>query len=313
MNNNDEATPRHPIRVVAHRTGLTPATIRAWERRYGAVAPSRSEGGQRLYSDADVERLNTLRALTDMGRSISSVASLPPEAAKALLSEDLESVVPPSGASQADTTDRDWVEDAYRHLTAMDTDALERALWRAFLSLGAKPFLSHVAAPLLSRVGAEWAAGRVTPAQEHLGSGVLERVLAWMNDPSKAAPSGPTVVVATLPGEQHALGARLAAAAAAVEGWRTTYLGADLPVEEIAEAARSVGAKTVAISAVQTDQVEKTRRSLVALRETLDADVDLMVGGAGAQALRSGDLPPGIAIFDGLEGFAHIGGNGRAR
>jgi len=80
MSTPPDATPRHPIRVVARRTGLTPATIRAWERRYGAVEPARSEGGQRLYSDLDLERLDTLRHLTEMGRSISSVAPLDREA-----------------------------------------------------------------------------------------------------------------------------------------------------------------------------------------------------------------------------------------
>ena len=71
----EKAEARHPIRVVAQRTGLTPATIRAWERRYDAVAPTRSEGGQRVYTDLDVQRLRTLKALTDAGRGISMVAS----------------------------------------------------------------------------------------------------------------------------------------------------------------------------------------------------------------------------------------------
>lgn len=308
--NNDSSSPRHPIRVVAHRTGLTPAAIRAWERRYHAIEPARSDGGQRLYSDDDIDRLNTLRALTDMGRSISSVASLPPEAAEDLLSEDLKASAGGEGASET-ASGEDWVDDAYTHMAAMDTEALERTLWRAFLALGAKAFLDQVAAPLLSRVGAAWKAGRVSPAQEHLGSGVLERVLTWMNDPSKAVQSGPHLVVATLPGERHALGARLAAAAAQVEGWRTTYLGADLPVEEIASAVRRVGAKTVAISAVQTDRSDETRASLVTLRGLLEPDVTIMVGGAGAQPLKGGRLPDGVEIFDGLDGFAPPRTNGR--
>jgi len=307
--NNDSSVPRHPIRVVAHRTGLTPATIRAWERRYDAVEPARSDGGQRLYSDRDIERLMTLRALTDMGRSISSVASLPPEAADALLSEDLEAS--PTGDPQGGSeSGEDWVDDAYRHMTAMDTEGLERTLWRGLLALGARAFLDQVAAPLLSRVGAGWKAGRVSPAQEHMGSGVLERVLTWMTDPSKAAPGGPDIIIATLPGERHALGARLAAAAAQAEGWRTTYLGADLPLDEIASAARRVGAKTVAISAVQTDRSDETRSSLAALRGILDPDVTIMVGGAGAQVLKNERLPAGIEIFEDLGGFATDRRNG---
>lgn len=307
--NQETASPRHPIRVVAHRTGLTAATIRAWERRYRAVEPARSEGGQRLYSDLDIDRLNTLRALTEMGRSIGSVASLPPEAAESLLSEDLEATRPGEGDPSSAAAES-WVDEAYRLVIAMDTEGLERTLWRAFLALGARTFLSQVAAPLLRRVGSAWQDGRVSPGQEHMGSGVLERVLSWMGDPSKSARSGPQLVVATLPGERHALGARLAAAAAQVEGWRPTYLGADLPVDEIAAAARRVGATTVAISAVQTDRLEETRSSLLALRAVLDPDVNLMVGGAGAQELEDDRLPAGVRIFDDLDGFTAVRGNG---
>ncbi|MGD2046010.1 MAG: MerR family transcriptional regulator [Gemmatimonadota bacterium] len=307
---NDPESPRHPIRVVAHRTGLTPATIRAWERRYGAVEPARSDGRQRLYSDTDIERLNTLRALTDMGRSISSVAALPPEVARALLSEDLEAAATPPSATPSETEDT-WVEDAFRHMSSMDTEALERTLWRAFLALGAKQFLGSVAAPLLGQIGAEWAAGRVSPAQEHLGSGILERILSWMNDPAKANQSGPTVVVATLPGEQHALGARLAAAAASVEGWRPVYLGAALPSEEIASAAARVGADTVAISAVRTEGVAEAARHLAELRELLSPDISLMVGGRAARLLGGEGLPPGIQIFESLDAFDRPHTNGK--
>src|SRR5437899_10954064 len=68
--------PRYPIRVVAGRVGLTEMTVRAWERRHAAVAPARSKGGQRLFSDADIERLLLLRALIAQGNTISALAAL---------------------------------------------------------------------------------------------------------------------------------------------------------------------------------------------------------------------------------------------
>ena len=68
--------PRYPLRAVIRRTGLTADVIRAWERRYGAVSPSRSEGGQRLYSEHDVIRLSLLRKATAEGHSIGEIARL---------------------------------------------------------------------------------------------------------------------------------------------------------------------------------------------------------------------------------------------
>ncbi|NIP80241.1 MAG: MerR family transcriptional regulator [Gemmatimonadetes bacterium] len=67
---------RHPIGVVSERTGLTPDVLRVWERRYGVVEPSRSDGGQRLYTDADIERLRLLHLATLAGRSIGQVVEL---------------------------------------------------------------------------------------------------------------------------------------------------------------------------------------------------------------------------------------------
>src|SRR3954469_6580692 len=72
-NPTDQGSPRHPIRIVAERTGLTAATLRAGERRYGAVAPGRSDGSQRLYSDADIQRLRLIARLAAVGYSLAEL------------------------------------------------------------------------------------------------------------------------------------------------------------------------------------------------------------------------------------------------
>src|SRR5918998_2487369 len=79
---------RHPIGVVAERTGLSPDILRVWERRYRAVEPSRAPDGQRAYSDADVERLRLLRLATLAGRSIRQVARLATDELARLVRDD---------------------------------------------------------------------------------------------------------------------------------------------------------------------------------------------------------------------------------
>ena len=71
----DSRMPRYPVRLVALQTGLTPHVLRAWERRYGVVTPTRTDGGQRLYSQLDIERLSRLRRLTERGHGIGRLAS----------------------------------------------------------------------------------------------------------------------------------------------------------------------------------------------------------------------------------------------
>jgi MerR family transcriptional regulator, light-induced transcriptional regulator len=84
------------MRVVVRRTGLNPSLLRAWERRYGAVGPGRSDGGQRLYSEDDIQRLSLLRTLVEMGHNIGQVAGLADEDLGTLLHSDPDA--PPRGA-----------------------------------------------------------------------------------------------------------------------------------------------------------------------------------------------------------------------
>jgi methylmalonyl-CoA mutase cobalamin-binding subunit len=125
-------------------------------------------------------------------------------------------------------------------------------------------------------------------------------VLAWLHEPVAAGAEGPRLVVATLPGERHGLGAMLVASAAALEGWQVTQLGVDLPADEIARAARDVGARAVALSMVSVEAAEAGRAGLAALRAALPEGVAVLVGGRGAP--RSG-LPAGTEPLEGLVGL----------
>ncbi len=296
--------PRHPIRVVARRTGLTPATLRAWERRYGVVDPGRSEGGQRLYSDRDVDRLARLRALTDAGRSIGLIAALSDEELAALEAEDRVLRTEPSPAEVPVPGDAEaLVEGALARVAEMDQTGLEAALRRAAVVAGAQRFLESVVAPFLERVGDAWAEGAFGPAHEHLASVAVQGVLSWLQEPVAGEAGGPRLVVATLPGERHGLGAMLAAAAAGLEGWQVTDLGVDLPVSEIARAARAVGARAVALSVVRSDLAETASRDAAELRRVLPGAVALIVGGRGSERLDALRLSPGVQVVDGLGAF----------
>jgi DNA-binding transcriptional MerR regulator len=78
----------HPIQVAARRTGLSTYVQRAWEQRYGVVTPQRSASGRRLYSDADIERLQLLQFATRTGRRIGDIPNLTHEDLVALCAAD---------------------------------------------------------------------------------------------------------------------------------------------------------------------------------------------------------------------------------
>ena len=290
---------RHPIGVAAERTGLSQDVLRVWERRYGAVEPQRGPGGQRVYTDADLERLTLLHAVTRAGRSIGQVAGLPTEALVALAEED-RVARQQRGAS---TGAADVIATALELARSTDASRLEEELRRASVQMGVPPFLEEVAAPLLRRAGDEWEAGRLTPAQEHLLSSVLHDLTMETMRSFTAADTAPRIVVTTLTGERHVIGAALAATLAAVEGWRVIYLGADLPAADIADSARSSGASAVAVSVVYLENRQQLLEQMRALRSQLPASAVLIAGGAGAVALASELSALGVRVAASLDGW----------
>lgn len=295
--------PRHPIRVVADRTGLSLDVLRVWERRYGVVAPERGDDGQRLYSDAEVERLRLLRRAVEGGRSIGRVARLGTEELGELVREDEAARVVPAPAPREAGG---HLERALAAVREMDPARLEAGLRRAMVALSAADFVDRVAAPLLEGIGEEWRSGRIGVAHEHAASAVLRRVLGLMGEAADVPAGAPGVVVATPAGQVHEFGALLAAASATAEGWRVTYLGADLPAEEIAGAARLRGARKVALSLVYPANDPRIPGELRRLRETLPPGVEVVVGGGAAQLHRAlleeigARWVPGLAEFRAL-------------
>jgi methanogenic corrinoid protein MtbC1 len=294
------ALARHPISVVVERTGLSQHLLRVWERRYGAVEPTRGEGGHRLYSDADIARLRLLHAATLGGRSIGRVARLATEELARIVEEDAAArdELGRSGEGAAgDLTPDDaheHIDEALALTLALDAPALDAALRRVAARLGVTSFVERVAAPLLRRIGDEWHAGRLTIAQEHLASSTVHDILVETMRSLARDNGDARVVVATLPGDRHAIGAALAAAVAAAEGWSVVYLGPDVPAGEIAAAAVATGARMVAVSVVYVDDRERMLGELRTLRARLPVTVSLVVGGAGAGTLEDALAGSGI-------------------
>ncbi len=274
---------RHPIRVVSRRTGLSRDVLRAWEIRYGLLDPQRSAGGQRLYSDADIERLHLIRRALEAGRRIGQVARLPVAELERLVAEDARAdraaADGAAGFSSAETLE--FLDASLEALESFQVRGLETVLNRAAASLPVSEFIDHVLTPLLIAVGDLWAAGRITPGHERAASTVVRRKLDQLRS-SLNNPHGPVLVVATPAGQRHEIGAMLAAAAAAAAGWRAVYLGPDLPAESIARAVTETSAMAVALSVIFPPDDPSLDGELRELRSLLPDQTPIIVGGSGA-------------------------------
>ena len=273
------------MRVVTRRTGLSAEVLRVWERRYRVVTPARTQTGRRLYSDAEIERLHLLHRATLGGRTIGLIAALPNPALEELLRKDAEAdLARPTRATPVRGTvsfpaDR-FVTEGLGALERLDPAALGAVLHRAAIALPVVAFLEDVVASLLDQVGTRWREGTLRPVHGHLAASVVRRVLERATVAAPAA--APHLLLATLTGQAHELGALMAGAAAAADGWTVTWLGANLPATDIADAATRLRVQAVGLSLVHPSADPAVSDELRRLHSLLPRSTALLVGGAAA-------------------------------
>jgi MerR family transcriptional regulator, light-induced transcriptional regulator len=178
-----------------------------------------------------------------------------------------------------------------------DAAGLDAALRRATVALSAEAFLDALIVRLWERVAEGVHRGTLRPPHQHLAQAVLRRVLDRVTETAALPGAGPDLVVATPAGQPQELGALLAAAAAAAEGWRVVYLGPGLPAEDIAEAATRARARAVTVSLGAGPGDRIVPRELRRLRTLLPNDVAIVVAGPAAAAHRGVLREIGAAVL----------------
>ena len=234
-------TPKYLIGVVTKLTGLSIDVVRVWERRYGAVRPVRSAGGTRLYSDADVLRLNRLHRAVERGYGIGQAARL----SESELDELIAGAQP-----SADRGDR-YQSVRQRFIAAiqtMDVAAADQELARAATLFPPGELVKRIVSPIVDEVSERKARREFGVAHERVATGLLRRMLESLIRLYPPAGNLDTLVLASPAGEGHEFTLLLAALLAAVHGWRVVYLGADVPAAEIALAVRLTNARVLTLN-----------------------------------------------------------------
>ena len=293
---------RHPIRVVSIRTGLSPHVIRAWERRYRAIVPQRTGTNRRLYSDEEIHRLRLLRTATLAGHGIGRIAGLPDEDLERLVAED-QANAPASPVRRTETaapqSSQAVLETCIEAVSVLDSKRLEEILSRAMVHFSRPVVVEEIILPLMTEIGENWQQGSMKIVHEHAASAVVRNVFGVLATSYGSGPSDPCVVVATPAGQNHEFGALAVAATANAMGWRSVYLGPNLPAEEIAAAAEACGAQAVALSIVYPGDDPRVVQEIERLRRLVGDDVTIFVGGRAAQSYEAaGDGAKVVFIRD---------------
>jgi DNA-binding transcriptional MerR regulator len=269
------------IGELSRRTGVSPELLRAWEQRYGLLRPMRSEGGYRLYSSDDEERVRRTRALIADGLSAAEAARL------ATVEEE------PRGASARPAVER--IAAALRTaLDDFDAAAGHAAIDQLLAAVSIEFAITDVLIPYLRELGDRWADGEVSVAQEHFASNLIRgRLLGLARDWGSGG--GASAVLACLPGEAHDLGLIIFGLLIARRGWRVTFLGADTPFDTLDDSVRTLDPTLIVLSTRDAGRFRQHASSITALAARVPVAVAAPVTDDDVQATGARRLADDIA------------------
>jgi MerR family transcriptional regulator, light-induced transcriptional regulator len=288
-----KTAPSYPIRAVSRLTGIAIDTLRAWERRHNAVTPTRDDRG-RVYTDADIARLRLLRAAVDAGHSIGAIAALGDEELRQF-AVTAAATAPPLDRTRGTPLDSAVLDAALRRY---DAGGLEQEIARLAAVLRPLELLRDVLMPMLERVGDDWHRGRVSIAQEHLMTSTVRNILGSLLR-LYARPDLPVrLLFATAAGERHEIATLGAAMLAASSGLGVAYLGPDLPAREILDSVMPARAQVLVLGLTTESGAKANLRDLRTIVRELPKEIELWVGGRGAERHRSVINPRGLILAD---------------
>lgn len=292
---------RYKIGSVVRETGFSSALLRAWEKRYGILAPERASGGHRLYSEEDLAVLRRVRQLLDEGRSIGEISLAGREAllaarpgfdapAGADASGDVLSpgvavpaTVPASGRPGDDELSQ-LADAIVRSTVLLDGDGIESALERAFSRVSPSRVIAAVIEPAARDIGALWSAGRCSVAGEHLASSLfVGRLLRLLQSTNPTHPDAPPSICACFPDEQHELGALIVAYHLSRMGLKVSYLGPSLPFDDLELALSRLEPRAVYLSVTRPALLLAHRPRYLELARRHGERVVFLLGGQGVE------------------------------
>jgi DNA-binding transcriptional MerR regulator len=245
----------------ARRMGVSPELLRAWERRYGLLEPIRSEGGFRLYTTDDAERVARMRQGIDDGLSAAEAARR-----ARVLARPAAGLLDDAGLRLLDA------------VRAYDEAAVHAVLDEALAGFALEAVLGELILPALRTIGDEWERGELEVGQEHFATNVLrERLLGLARLWGRGG--GPLAILACAPGERHDIGLIAFGLLLRSHGWRILLLGADTPLTTLERAVASTEPRLVVVSSVDAVRFEAESAALTRLART----APLVLSGAGAE------------------------------
>jgi methanogenic corrinoid protein MtbC1 len=252
--------PKYRIKTVSNKTGIRPVTLRAWERRHDILEPHRADNQYRLYSDRDIAVLRWIKSRVDRGMPISSAVAelksmqrigswpdaLPPAP---LTHTKKEHLVPPEY----------YATHLFDALIAHDEDRASDLFDEVVKNFDLNSLLHDIVCPTLRQIGEAWYQGRIRISTEHYASNIIQAKLLTLMDTFPTNRSAPLILVGSGPDERHEIGSLMLGLLLRSSGFRVEYLGADLPLQDLAEYASYEHPRMIILSATALETAQKLK------------------------------------------------------
>ena len=286
---------KYTVNEVEERTKVPASTLRQWERRYGFPKPDRADSGYRLYSDADVAHIETMKFHIADGVPASRAAELVKK--HTLRAQGSRSLREMRGA----------LVEAFR---VFDEAQANEILSEAHALHTVEGVLLELFQGVMEDINTLWHRGEVNASVEHFATSYLQGRLRALLNISKNLQHMPTVIVACAPSERRELEALTAAVFLCRAGYCVLYLGADTPLPDLQETAEALRPVGVLVSATTTSALQRLLESRCALQDVVpvlalegrafDEKPELARALGGVHL--SGDLLHAVAHFHSLVG-----------
>jgi DNA-binding transcriptional MerR regulator len=211
-------------------SGIKAHTIRVWEQRYKFLKPNRTCTNIRYYCNSELKTILNISLLNKYGFKISHIDKMS--------EQELNDKIISLSAQEAQQ--ERIVNELIAHMIDLDIDIFEQKLDHYILLKGIDKAINHIIFPFLQRIGILWLTNHVHPAQEHLVMNCIrQKLIVGIEGVVTHRQGGKTVLLFLPEGEHHELGLLYVSYLMKTRGVKVFYLGADMPVEDIAFACQS--------------------------------------------------------------------------
>ena len=259
------------IREVVRITGLRREQLYMWQRRYGFPAPLRDTFGDRVYPPDQVARLRLIKQLLSEGWRAGAVVPLTDTALQSMLGLTVEEPAPLPTE----------IETAIRMLGSHRTGDLQQHLSKLLATQGLRKFLEQTLIPLNEAVHERVVRGEMQTFQELRFADLAQRLLRG----ARTSRETRQVLLATPPNDPNQLGLTILELLLQTEGVSCLTLGAGIPAQEIASAAKAYHVALVLLLFDRGISGKIAGQEIRGLRHALPPDVPLIVSGRAVNLL----------------------------